>query len=85
MSSLKAWKDYDPAAREQSLRILALFQVWDNRHELCLGAIQDAFANCMYPGTSTIQTRLRNITRRQVIHHYFESSKISKSPCSPIL
>ncbi len=40
-------------------RILALFQVRETRDELGLGAVRDSFADQMFPGTSTIQTRLR--------------------------
>jgi len=53
------WLDHDPAARERSLRILALFQERDSRDELGLGAIRDSFSDQLFPGTSTIQTRLR--------------------------
>ena len=53
------WIDHDAAARERSLRILALFQEKESRDELGLGGVRDAFADLLFPGTSTIQTRLR--------------------------
>jgi hypothetical protein len=59
MRSTLTWIDHDPAARERSQRILALFKEKESRDELGLGAIRDAFADSMFPGTSTIQTRLR--------------------------
>ena len=40
-------------------RVVALFHEEDARDELGLGTIRDAFANALFPGTSTIQTRLR--------------------------
>lgn len=59
MPSTLTWIDHDPAARERTLRILSLFQERDSREELGLGAIRDSFADRLFPGTSTIQTRLR--------------------------
>jgi len=59
MPSSLTWVDHDPAARERSLRILALFQEKESRDELGLGGIRDSFADQLFPGTSTIQTRLR--------------------------
>lgn len=59
MGSSLTWLDHDPAERERVQRILALFQVRETRDELGLGAIRDSFADQMFPGTSTIQTRLR--------------------------
>ncbi len=53
------WIDHDAEARERSLRILALFQERESRDELGLGGIRDSFADRLFPGTSTIQTRLR--------------------------
>lgn len=59
MPSTLTWLDHDAVARERSLRILALFQEKESRDELGLGAVRDAFADRLFPGTSTIQTRLR--------------------------
>lgn len=59
MPASLTWVDHDPAARERSLRILALFQEKESRDELGLGGIRDSFADQLFPGTSTIQTRLR--------------------------
>ena len=54
-----AWIDHDSAARERSLQIIGLFEERDSRDELGLGAIRDSFSDKLFPGTSTIQTRLR--------------------------
>lgn len=59
MPSSLTWIDQDTAARERAIRILSLFQERKSRDELGLGAIRDAFADALFPGTSTIQTRLR--------------------------
>ena len=58
MSSL-AWIDFDEKERQRAQRILALLQERESRDELGLGAIRDSIADHLFPGTSTIQTRLR--------------------------
>lgn len=58
MSSL-AWIDFDEAERQRAQRIMSLFQERESRDELGLGAIRDSIADNLFPGTSTIQTRLR--------------------------
>lgn len=59
MPSTLAWLDHDAAERERVKRILALFQERGTQDQLGLGGIRDAFADLLFPGTSTIQTRLR--------------------------
>lgn len=58
MSSL-AWIDFDEAERQRAQRIMSLFQERESRDELGLGGIRDSIADHLFPGTSTIQTRLR--------------------------
>jgi len=58
VSSL-AWIDFDEAERQRAQRIMALFQERESRDELGLGGIRDSIADHLFPGTSTIQTRLR--------------------------
>lgn len=58
MSSL-AWIDFDEAERQRAQRIMELFQERETRDELGLGSIRDSIADHLFPGTSTIQTRLR--------------------------
>lgn len=57
--SLLAWIDFDEAERARVQRIMALGQERDSRDELGLGAIRDSISDHLFPGTSTIQTRLR--------------------------
>ncbi len=57
MPSSLAW--LDASARERTKRILALFQERGTQDQLGLGGIRDSFADLFFPGTSTIQTRLR--------------------------
>jgi len=57
--SFLAWVDFDHADRTRVRQIMDLFAEKDTRDELGLGSIRDALADLMFPGTSTIQTRLR--------------------------
>jgi hypothetical protein len=51
------WLDYSERERRQALDVISLFREQGTVDELGIGAIRDAFANVMFPGTSTIQTR----------------------------
>jgi Family of unknown function (DUF6361) len=59
MQSTLAWLDFNAAERERTQRVLALFEERETRDELGLGAVRDLFFDPLFPGTSTIQTRLR--------------------------
>ena len=79
MTSTLTWVDYDSEARDRSLRILSLFQQKESRDELGLGGIRDSFADMLFPGTSTIQTRLRYMLFVPWIYKALEARKISSS------
>ncbi len=68
--------DHDPAERERTQRILALLQARETRDELGLGAIRDSFADQLFPGTSTIQTRLRYMLFVPWMYRRFEEEPI---------
>ena len=57
--SYVAWLDHSEHERRKMLNIIDLFREQDTRDELGLGGVRDAFADLMFPGTSTIQTRAR--------------------------
>ena len=77
MPSTLTWLDHDRTARERSLRILALFRVRDSRDELGLGAIRDSFSDKLFPGTSTIQTRLRYMLFVPWVYRELEAKQVS--------
>ncbi len=57
--SLIAWMDTSPDEQRRVREIVALFADKGTLDELGIGQIRDAFSDCMFPGTSTIQTRAR--------------------------
>ena len=76
MYSLLAWIDHDSQARERTLRILSLFQEKESRDELGLGSVRDSFADQLFPGTSTIQTRLRYMLFVPWIYRSLEEERL---------
>jgi hypothetical protein len=77
MPSSLHWLDHDPGERERVQRILALFREKDSRDELGLGAIRDAIADLLFPGTSTIQTRLRYMLFVAWMYQRYEQDRVS--------
>jgi hypothetical protein len=59
MASTFAWLDSSDRDRKRALDAVDLFREEDTRDELGLGVVRDAFADRLFPGTSTIQTRVR--------------------------
>ncbi|EBS5027045.1 TPA: DUF6361 family protein [Salmonella enterica] len=76
MVSALGWLDHDSDARTKTLNILALFQQKESRDELGIGSIRDSFAKQLFPGTSTIQTRLRYMLFIPWIYQYLENQRI---------
>jgi hypothetical protein len=56
MVSTFTWLDYSEHERRKMLDVIELFGERTTRDELGLGAVRDAFADLLFPGTSTIQT-----------------------------
>ncbi len=58
-TSTLSWIDYSSKEREDSMKALAMFQAQDSRDEMGIGAIRDSISDLMFPGVSTLQTRLK--------------------------
>lgn len=54
-----SWMDYSERERRDALDVIDLFSEQDTRDELGIGTVRDAFADLLFPGTTTIQTRAR--------------------------
>ncbi len=76
MVSTLTWIDHDSRARERTLRILAQFQEKESRDELGIGTVRDSLADLLFPGTSTIQTRLRYMLFVPWIYRALEDKKV---------
>ena len=53
------WLDYSERERRKMLDVVDLFREHDTRDELGVASVRDAFADMLFPGTSTIMTRAR--------------------------
>jgi hypothetical protein len=58
MSSI-GWVDYSSAERERVSQVLSMLKEKGTLDELGIGQIRDAFADALFPGFSTIQTRAK--------------------------
>ena len=59
MTSSFAWLDYSAREQRTMLGVVDLFREKGTVDELGLGTIRDAFADRLFPGTSTLQSRTR--------------------------
>ena len=57
MPSSLSWLDFSEVERRKMIEIVSLFKGRDKRDELGLASIRDSFADLLFPGTSTLQTR----------------------------
>jgi hypothetical protein len=79
MGSSLTWIDYDAAECERMQRIIALFHERETRDKLGLGSVRDSFADILFPGTSTIQTRLRYMLIVPWVYRHLENRRVSSA------
>lgn len=84
MAPALAWLDHDTTERDRMNRILALFQERDTRDELGIGTIRDLLADTLFPGTSTIQTRLRYMLFVPWVYKLLEEEGCSSAKVSRV-
>ena len=59
MPSTLSWLDFAESDRQRAMQVIDLFREKSTVDELGFAPIRDAFADHLFPGTSTIQTRAR--------------------------
>jgi Family of unknown function (DUF6361) len=59
MTAILSWLDFSARDRQRALDVVDLLRERSTVDELGLGLVRDAFADLLFPGTSTIQTRAR--------------------------
>jgi hypothetical protein len=77
MASSFTWLDYSEQQRRQMLDVIDLFREQETRDELGIGAVRDAFADMLFPGTSTIQTRARYFLFIPWIYQQLEAKRVT--------
>lgn len=73
------WLDYSERERRKMLDIVDLFREHDTRDELGIGSVRDAFADMLFPGTSTIMTRARYFLLVPWTYQKMERSRIKSA------
>lgn len=79
MVSSFSWLDYSERDRRKMLDVIDLFGQKETRDELGVGVVRDALADLLFPGTSTIQTRVRYFLFVPWIYRDLERRRISSS------
>lgn len=79
MSSF-TWLDYSERERRKMLDVVDLFREKETRDELGLASVRDSFADQLFPGTSTIQTRARYFLLVPWTYQALESKRMGKTP-----
>ena len=59
LESSFTWLDFAEDDRRRMMEVVSLFKLRETRDELGLGSIRNAFAEMLFPGTGTMQTRAR--------------------------
>jgi hypothetical protein len=59
LTSALTWLAYSDHDRQKMMNAIQLFREPGTLGELGIGTVRDAFADRLFPGTSTIQTRAR--------------------------
>ena len=61
MQATLTWLDLTASDRDKMRRVLDLFKEQGTLDELGLGSLRDALSDALFPGTSSIETRLRYV------------------------
>jgi hypothetical protein len=79
MPSSFTWIDYSESDRRRALDTISLFREAGTVDDLGLGTVRDTFADLLFPGTSTIQTRARYFLLIPWIYLELERARISSA------
>ena len=80
MSSF-AWLDFSESDRQKALDVIDLFREKGTVDELGIGTVRDAFADLLFPGTSTIMTRARYYL---FVSWIYRRHEVKKTPSNEI-
>lgn len=83
MASSIGWVDFSSTDREKVSQVLAMLREPGTLDELGIGQIRDSYAELLFPGLSTIQTRAKYfITVPRMIRDYYLLSHSEQKKCS---
>ncbi|MYE02151.1 MAG: hypothetical protein F4Y03_12920 [Alphaproteobacteria bacterium] len=82
MSATLTWLDLTASDRDRMRQVLDLFKEQGTVDEMGLGSLRDALSEALFPGTSTIQTRLRYVLFVPWIYRQLEAGRVAASNVS---
>lgn len=82
MAATLTWLDLTVSDRDRMRKVLDLFNEQGTVDEMGLGRLRDALSEALFPGTSTIQTRLRYVLFVPWIYRQLEARRVAASSVS---
>lgn len=79
MAATLTWLDLTASDRDKMRQVLDLFKEQGTVDEMGLGSLRDAFSEALFPGISTIQTRLRYVLFVAWIYRELEARSTAAS------
>ena len=79
LESSISWLDFSEDDRRKMMEVVSLFKLRETRDELGLGSIRNVFAELLFPGTGTLQTRARYFLFVPWIYTQFEKNRVPSS------
>ena len=79
MGATLTWLDLTASDRDRMRQVLDLFKEQGTVDEMGLGSLRDALSEALFPGTSTIQTRLRYVLFVPWIYRQLEARRTAAS------
>ena len=76
MQATLTWLDLTASDRDKMRRVLDLFKEQGTLDEMGLGSLRDVLSDALFPGTSSIQTRLRYMLFIPWIYRRLEDRKV---------
>ena len=79
MQATLTWLDLTASDRDKMRRVLDLFKEQGTLDEMGLGSLRDALSDALFPGTSSIQTRLRYVLFVPWLYRRLEDRRVRSS------
>lgn len=76
MQATLTWLDLTASDRDKMRRVLDLFKEQGTLDEMGLGSLRDTLSDALFPGTSSIQTRLRYVLFIPWLYRRLEDRKV---------
>jgi hypothetical protein len=77
MPSSISWLDYSERDRRRAIEVIRLFEEKSTVDELGVGSVRDAFADLLFPGLSTIQSRAKYFVLIPWVYQHLEQKRVT--------